>query len=78
VAAQTEVTLENIGILSGSATPDYLRAYVKRADDIPVVREVCERFWPDCETLYVVADVCRVELLVEIEGRATRRPGADS
>ncbi|MEN8150041.1 MAG: hypothetical protein ABFS86_09470 [Planctomycetota bacterium] len=78
VAAQTVTTLENIGILSDSRALVSLRAYVKRADDIATVRSVCEASWPSCDALYVVADVCREELLVEIEGRARRRPGAET
>ena len=45
-----------------------LRAYVKRAADIPTVREVCEARLGPIPALYVKADVCRDELLVELEG----------
>jgi enamine deaminase RidA (YjgF/YER057c/UK114 family) len=46
------------------------RAYVKRRDDYPAVREVCERRLPGVPLTYVVADVCRPDLLVEVEGVA--------
>lgn len=78
VAAQTKTTLENIRILSDSCPLVSLRAYVKHANDIETVREVCQASWPSCDALYVVADVCREELLVEIEGRARRRTGEES
>ena len=41
---------------------------MKRADDVPVVRRVCEAAHGSIPALYVRADVCRDELLVEIEG----------
>jgi len=68
VAAQTAVTLENIATLTPDGTLSSLRAYVKRAEDIPAVRAVCESTLGDIPALYVHSDVCRDELLVEIEG----------
>jgi hypothetical protein len=46
--------------------------YVRRAEDLPVVREVFERSvgansTAAREAIYLNADVCRAELLVEIE-----------
>ena len=66
VEAQTRTTVRNIAALSGPLS--YLRAYVKRAADIPKVRRVCERAFGPIPALYVRADVCRPELLVELEG----------
>ena len=68
VAAQTRTTIENIALLLGDVKLSYLRAYVKRADDIPTVREVCEAAYGPIPALFVRADVCREELLVELEG----------
>ena len=68
VAEQTRTTIENIGLLLGDGKLSYLRAYVKRADDIPTVREVCEAAYGPIPALFVRADVCREELLVELEG----------
>jgi enamine deaminase RidA (YjgF/YER057c/UK114 family) len=82
VEAQTRTTIDNISALvsrdnleragfqasSASGTLSYLRAYVKRAADIPKVRRICERAFGPIPALYVCADVCRPELLVELEG----------
>jgi len=55
------------------ATLDQLasvRVYVKRQKDYGKVRAVCERRLGELPTIYAVADVCRPNLLVEIEGMA--------
>jgi len=80
---QTELTLDNIealisgenlrrhGISGFSPKLDELavgRVYVKRTDDHEVIRQVCERRCPNTPMLFTIADVCRPELLVEIEG----------
>ncbi len=66
VESQTRTTIRNMAALAGPLS--YLRAYVKRASDIPKVRRVCERAFGPIPALYVRADVCRPELLVELEG----------
>jgi enamine deaminase RidA (YjgF/YER057c/UK114 family) len=84
-AHQTEMTIENILQLispanlahngvSSLATPKVrqLRIYVKYSKDLAQVKEVCTRFFPDVPSVFVLADVCRPELLVEIEGVATQ------
>jgi enamine deaminase RidA (YjgF/YER057c/UK114 family) len=90
VAAQTEQTLANIealiseenleqhGLPGCGASLDQLalvRVYVKDPADYAKTRAVCERLLGDRPTLYTVADVCRPELLVEIEGMAFTRRG---
>jgi enamine deaminase RidA (YjgF/YER057c/UK114 family) len=87
-AAQTEETLNNIAALiseenlSKSGLPGlgsslhglaFARVYVKRQSDYAAVRAVCERRLGELPTIYAVADVCRPELLVEIEGVAFSR-----
>jgi len=48
-----------------------LRVYVKRPQDYAIIRKVCEkRCGKDIPIIYVVADVCRSDLLVEMEGLA--------
>jgi enamine deaminase RidA (YjgF/YER057c/UK114 family) len=49
------------------------RVYVKQSGDYDAVRAVCEERLGDVPVTYVVADVCRPELLVEIEGIAFSR-----
>ena len=55
---------------AGSEGIAVARAYVKRPEDYPAVRRVCEERLPGVPLNYVVADVCRTDLLVEFEGIA--------
>jgi enamine deaminase RidA (YjgF/YER057c/UK114 family) len=90
VEAQTRQTLDNIealisagnlarhGMPGLTATLDDLagiRVYIKRPEDYEKTRRVCEARLGELPAIYAVADVCRPELLVEIEGIAiaTRR-----
>jgi enamine deaminase RidA (YjgF/YER057c/UK114 family) len=57
-------TLENLGLV---------RVYIKSQDDYEKVRAVCEARLGDLPTVYAVADVCRPDLLVEIEAIAFSR-----
>ena len=81
-AAQTEQTLDNIEHLVSSENFDRYgigpvspsladlstaRVYVKRPEDYEAIRRVCEDRLGEVPTLYAVADICRPELLVEIE-----------
>ena len=45
-----------------------LRVYVKNAEDYEEVRSIVAERYPDVPAVYTIADVCRQELLVEIEG----------
>jgi enamine deaminase RidA (YjgF/YER057c/UK114 family) len=88
VVAQTHELLENItaliseynltchGLPGRGTTLEGLglaRVYVKRREDFTRVRAVCEQRLGDVPSTYVVADVCRPELLVEVEGIAFSR-----
>jgi chorismate lyase / 3-hydroxybenzoate synthase len=81
VAAQTRETLTNIDAVVtaarrrlGDATAWPLealsyKAYVRHAGDLPQVqREVTAALGPTADVLYLRADICRSDLLVEIEG----------
>ena len=83
VEQQTHQSIENIEALIASdsfgrhglgglgATLDDLavaRVYVKRQEDYDAVRAICRARLGELPTIYVVADICRPELLVEIEG----------
>lgn len=46
----------------------YLRVYIKYPNDIVRVKLICEKHFTKIPITYVVADICRSELLVEIEG----------
>ena len=46
----------------------FLQVFIKNREDYDEVRRVVEAAYPCVTTIYTVADVCRSELLVEIEG----------
>lgn len=86
--AQTNETLDNIAALiseenlhrhglPGLGTSldglALVRVYIKRQADYAGIRAACERRLGEMPTIYAVADVCRPELLVEIEGIAFAR-----
>jgi len=48
------------------------RAYVRHAADLETVRHVVERRVGGASVVYVRADVCRSDLLVELEGQCVR------
>ena len=88
VEAQTAQTLENIesliaadnfrrhGVTGLGATLDdlaLLRVYIKYKEDFEKTRAVCRRMLGEVPTVYAVGDVCRPDLLVEIEGIAIAR-----
>jgi pSer/pThr/pTyr-binding forkhead associated (FHA) protein len=83
--AQTRETLDNISALiseenlarhgfPGMGTTlgglGLARVYIKRREDYAQVRAVCDRMLGELPTIYAIADVCRPDLLVEIEGIA--------
>ncbi len=82
---QTNLTLDNIaalidgsnlerhgirGFQCGLENMESVRVYVKRPKEFERIREVCRKRFGDVPILYTIADVCRPELLVEIEGIA--------
>jgi enamine deaminase RidA (YjgF/YER057c/UK114 family) len=91
-ALQTAETLDNIEALiseenmaqhglpclgSNLRNLGFVRVYVKRQEDYAQVRSMCERRLGELPMIYAIADVCRPDLLVEIEGIAfsRRKPG---
>jgi len=78
-AAQTRETLSNIEALLGEANrltggahfdPDALayKVYVRRPTDLPVIQaQLASRLGPKAQIIYLRADICRQDLLVEIE-----------
>lgn len=85
IEKQTDQTLTNIERLIDAANFEHLgwgdagatlgdlaklRVYVKRPEDYEKCRAVCERRVGRVPTVYTQADVCRPDLLVEIEGVA--------
>jgi enamine deaminase RidA (YjgF/YER057c/UK114 family) len=45
-----------------------MRVYIQRQEDYAVVRDVCQARLGEVPVGYTVADGCRPELLVELEG----------
>ncbi len=83
VKGQTRQTLDNIGALVGEgnlgrhgfpglgATLDDLvlvRVYIKHQEDYAATKAVCQERLGEVPTIYAIGDVCRDDLLVEIEG----------
>jgi enamine deaminase RidA (YjgF/YER057c/UK114 family) len=82
VEKQTETTIENINRLFSKENQkllgldfevsrirfSHLRVYVKRREDIPAVERICDSMLNCKSSLYLESDVCREDLLVEIEG----------
>jgi enamine deaminase RidA (YjgF/YER057c/UK114 family) len=82
VAGQTRATVRNIerlvapanlrrsGIRAAALAPrfSYVRTYVKSEADIPEVARIVGGAFPGAPALFVAADICREDLLVEIEG----------
>ncbi|MBR5861322.1 MAG: hypothetical protein IKY71_08260 [Bacteroidaceae bacterium] len=61
---------ENIPVENNGSRYELLRVYVKRENDIPAVCDYMQSNYPTAQKHYLVADVCRPELLIEIEGIA--------
>lgn len=91
VERQTEQTIDNIAELlaprnfrlhglppvsAGLGDLAKIRVYVKHEDDFARCRAICDRRFPGVPAIYAVADICRPELLVEIEGVAFSRAAA--
>ena len=84
VAEQTIVTLENIkklvdterlnllipGTFPYHAVNSLFRVYIKKQEDFPVVRKICREHFPKLSAIFIEADICRDDLLMEIEAEA--------
>ena len=93
VRAQVNETLDNINTLISEENLDrhglpgagtdlgglgLLRVYVKRSEDYATIRNACETRLGRLPTIYTLANVCRPDLLVEIEGIAFARNSSPS
>lgn len=89
VAEQTRATVRTIerlvarpnlraaGVPLRSLAPAfmYVRTYVKNERDIPEVRKIVRGAFGNAPALFLVSDICRDDLLVEIEGAVAVRTG---
>lgn len=64
------VSKENIPAENNGSKYDILRVYIKHACDIGAAKAFMDTHYPTASKHYLVADICRPELLVEIEGIA--------
>jgi enamine deaminase RidA (YjgF/YER057c/UK114 family) len=80
-AEQTEITIQNIkqlysaeilyNLSAGSLNPKYghARVYVKNRKDFPIIKRTFKSHFGNLPVVYIIADICRNDLLVEIEGK---------
>ena len=62
------VAAENLPIASKKSAYTLLRIYIKNGSDAPEIIKFMDENFADVPKHYLEADVCRPELLVEIEG----------
>lgn len=67
---QLHITMENIAELTGDALPVLLRVYLKYPEDFEEAARLMNAYALEIPISYMWADVCREELLIEIEGIA--------
>jgi len=69
------------GLAGGYSVADlrHVKVYVRRAEDLERVRTLCrDAFAPQADVRFLHADICRADLLVEIEGVVVpRTPSSD-
>jgi enamine deaminase RidA (YjgF/YER057c/UK114 family) len=84
IEAQTIITLENIAELIAGANLNEvgvksveelqlnsLRIYLKKGSDFNQAKNIVERVYPNTPAIYLLGEICRDNLLIEIEGVAT-------
>ncbi len=68
ILVNLETLLASAGMPAGFDTHAPLKAYVRRATDAPRVRELLKQRLPGVPVLLLHGDICRSELLVELDG----------
>jgi len=73
IVAQVKETLCNLDRIVGIAGASlenlrFVKTYIRRAADYETVRSLVESALPNARGLYLESDICRRDLLVEIEG----------
>ncbi|NSW94150.1 MAG: hypothetical protein HPY62_05510 [Bacteroidales bacterium] len=48
----------------------FIRTYIKNKSDFESVKKICNQYFPGVPAIYIQADICRDNLLVEIEAEA--------
>lgn len=72
IERQFHITMENIEQLISGAQLNMLRVYLKHPSDYGVVVDLLKKAGLSIPISYLRADVCREELLIEIEGIASK------
>lgn len=72
VAAQTHLSIDNIDILLHQSEKTMnrlisLRVYIRRESDLETIKHIVDERLPVGDRLYLQADICRSNLLVELE-----------
>jgi uncharacterized protein YcgL (UPF0745 family) len=47
----------------------HARVYVKNREDFHTIKRAFKSFYGNLPVVYIIADICRKDLLVEIEGK---------
>ncbi|KRE94425.1 pteridine-dependent deoxygenase [Frateuria sp. Soil773] len=66
--ANLETLLASAGMAAGFDTHSPLKAYVRHPADVPQVRDFVRQHLPGVPVLLLHGDICRSELLVELDG----------
>jgi len=79
VSSQTQEAITNVEAVLAEAVPgeknpqhlldanSYARAYVRHEQDVEAVQDIIRSRWPHVQVMMLLGDICRAELLVEIE-----------
>lgn len=80
---QVQVTLENLNCLLAHVAAEYaknhngvtpnlvaevIKIYVRNETDLPAIRDYISNAYPVAPAVYLAADICRADLLLEIDG----------
>lgn len=78
IEGQTKITIANLERLFAHAEqhltrtakfrPELLKVYVRHTGDQSRVAEIINEAFPETDTIYLHADICRSDLLVEVDG----------
>jgi len=73
LVAPSNLRAAGVPLRSLAPTFTYVRTYVKNERDIPEVRKIVRGAFGKAPALFLVSDICRDDLLVEIEGAVAVR-----
>ncbi len=65
----SEDTLQKLSLTSLNPKYGHARIYLKNRKDFAVIKRTFKSFYGNLPVVYIIADICRKDLLVEIEGK---------